>query len=55
MALFENKLLLLLVSVTIFYLVYKLFFAADKTDKLYQETVEKILNSEENKVKGRFE
>ncbi len=55
MAFFENKLLLVLVGVTVFYLVYRLFFAVDKADKLYQETVENIVNSEEYKVKGRFE
>ncbi len=55
MAFFENKLLLALVGVTVIYLVYRLFFSVDKADKLYQETVENIMNSDEYKVKGRFD
>ncbi len=55
MALVENKLLLALVGLAVVYIAYRLLFAADRTDKLYQETMESILNSEEYKVKGRFE
>ncbi len=55
MAFFEDKLLLVVIGVAIFYFVYRLFFAVGKADKLYQETVKKIMNSEEYKVKGRFD
>ncbi len=55
MAFFENKLLIALAGFTVFYLVYRLFFSVDKADKIYKETVENIMTSEEYKVKGRFE
>ena len=55
MAFFEDKLILVFAGVAFFYLIYRLFFAVEKADKLYQETVEKIVNSEEYRVKGRFD
>lgn len=55
MVLVEKKLLFGLIGLAVVYIAYRLFFATDKTEKLYQETVEHILNSEEHKVKGRFE
>ncbi len=51
----EKKLLAVLLGLAVLYVAYRLLFAVDKTDKLYQESLDNIINSEEYKVKGRFE
>ena len=55
MAFFDNKLIIAFAGMAVVYVIYRLLFSADKTEQIYQETVENILNSEEYKVKGRFE
>ena len=55
MAIVENKLLLVLIGLTVVYIAYKLFFTVNKSSKLYEENLDKVMNSDEYKVKGRFE
>tara|TARA_Y100000310_G_scaffold343707_1_gene452604 strand:+ start:5284 stop:5526 length:243 start_codon:yes stop_codon:yes gene_type:complete len=51
----ENKMFLVLFGLAIFYLAYKMLSRTSKTEKSYRESIDKILNSDEHKVKGRFE
>jgi len=50
----ENKMLLVFVGLAAFYLAYRLF-SINKSEKPYQEHLDKIMDSDEYKVKGRFE
>jgi len=51
----ENKWLIAIIGFAVFYLAYKIFSGVNKNEKLYQEHLDKIITSDENKVKGRFE
>ncbi|MBS3132862.1 hypothetical protein J4470_01875 [Candidatus Woesearchaeota archaeon] len=55
----DNKLLIAVVGLVAFYLAYKFFSLSNKSDnkseRIYQEHLDKILKSDEYKVKGRFE
>jgi len=51
----ENKMLLIFIGLAIFYLGYRLFYSTRKAGNPYQENLDKIMNSDEYKVKGRFE
>jgi len=55
MAIVENKLIFALIGILAAYLLIKMFNKASKTEKGYEKQLDKILNSDENKVKGRFE
>jgi len=55
MAYLENKWLIAFIGLALVYLAIRIFSAAGKTQKVYQESVDKIMNSDEHKVKGRFE
>lgn len=51
-----NKTILIGLGIVIgLYLLYKLFFARNKFDEEYQQLYNKILNSEEYKVKGQYD
>ena len=51
----NNKLLIALVVAVSVYALVRLFLTANKSNKVYKQQVEQILNSDEHKVKGRFE
>jgi len=55
MAIVENRWIIALIGLAVVYLGYRIFTAVSKSQKLYQENVDKIINSDEYKVKGRFE
>jgi len=55
MAFLENRWLIAIVGLMVFYMAYKLFSSISKNEKVYQEQIDKVISSEENKVKGRFE
>ena len=51
----ESKYMIGLAAILILYIAIKLFTAMNKNDRLYQNEIEQVLNSEEHQVKGRFE
>ena len=55
MAIVENKLIFAVIGILAAYLLIKMFSKASKSEKVYEKQLDKILNSDENKVKGRFE
>ena len=53
---FEDKFLFGIVALALVYLAYRVFLAmAPRKDNLYEQQMQRILNSEEYKVKGKFE
>ncbi len=54
MEMLDNLILLGMVGIGALYLFFRYFFV-DKNPDVYDQQVEHILNSEEYKVKGRFE
>ena len=55
MAIVDTRLMIGLVAVGILYLSFKLFLAANKNNRLYKDELDKVVSSDEYKVKGRFE
>ncbi len=52
----NNKLLLALLGGAAFYLAFRAMFgSASRKSSTYHKEIERIINSDENKVKGRFE
>jgi len=49
-----NKLMLVAIGLLVFYIAFRVF-GSKKVEKPYQQHLDKILNSDEYKVKGRFE
>ena len=51
-----NKTILIVLGIVIgIYLLYKLFFRTSKFDEDYQKVYNKVLTSEEYKVKGQYD
>ena len=51
----DSKWLIAIIVLAIAYLTFRIFIGSNKNQKRYQQHIEKILNSEEYKVKGKFE
>ena len=51
----DHRLLIALAVLAGAYALFRIFAASGKNSRLYEQEIEKIMNSEENKVKGRFE
>ena len=51
----DNKWLIAVIGLAVAYLVFRLLVNAGKSERRYQQHLDKILNSEDYKVKGRFE
>jgi len=53
---FFNKTVLIVLGVVVgLYLLYRLLFSTSKFDEDYQRLYDKILNSDEYKVKGQYD
>ena len=52
---FDNQFALLAISAIAGYILYRLFSMGGSSESKYDKELEKILNSEKHKVKGRFE
>lgn len=51
-----NKTILIGLGIIVgIYLLYKLLFASDKFDEEYQQIYDKVLTSDEYKVKGQYD
>lgn len=51
-----NKTVLIVLGIILgFYLLYKLFFSSNKVDNDYNQIYDKVLTSEEYKVKGQYD
>ena len=55
MALIEDKILVAVIGLAAFYLAYRIFSGVSKSSKPNRDYLDKVLTSEEYKVKGRFE
>ena len=51
----DNRWLLAVIGLAVAYLVFRLLIRVGKSEKRYQQHLEKIINSDDYKVKGRFE
>ncbi len=51
----ESKLVLWLSAIVIIYVVYRTLIAVNRKGSEYEKELELILNSEEYKVKGKYE
>lgn len=55
MVLEDNRWLVAVIGLAVAYLVFRLFVSAGKNERRYQQHLNKIINSDDYKVKGRFE
>lgn len=55
MLLEENRLLIAVIGLAVAYLVFRLLVSAGRNGKRYQQHLDNILNSDDYKVKGKFE
>ncbi len=51
----EIRFLIALTAIIVIFAAYKFFMMMNKNNRLYQSEIERVLNSDEFKVKGRFE
>jgi uncharacterized membrane protein len=51
----ETRLLIAVVGLAAFYIAYRMFSGIGKNERVYKESLNKVLTSDEYKVKGRFE
>jgi len=51
----ENSAIFVVYALVLAYALYRLFSAFNRKNRAYQKAMEKILNSDEYKVKGRHE
>ena len=55
MELLNNKIVVGLIVVVTVYAIIRLLIISNRSSKVYEKQIDQILNSEEYKVKGRFE